>query len=123
MPFQPAIDEPSNAWPDLELVRRELLGRHGDVLLLAAGIGEAEVDELDLLVLDHLEDVGGGCHASLLVGTARHGLRCIAKRAREMSENYAITRGTKASAGSNVPVATVSRRFRTILAQSYRSQP
>ena len=58
MPFQPAIDEPSNAWPRLELVVVERLGRHRDVLLLAAGVGEAEVDELDLLVLDHLEHVG-----------------------------------------------------------------
>ena len=37
--------------------------RHGDVLLLAAGVGEAEVDELDFVVLDHLHDVFGGCHS------------------------------------------------------------
>ena len=59
MPFQPAIDEPSNAWPDSNLSVAELLGRHGDVLFLAAGIGEAKVDELDLLVLDHFQYVGG----------------------------------------------------------------
>ena len=58
MPFQPAIDEPSNAWPSVELVLGELLGRHGDVLLLAARVGEAEVDELHLLVLDHFQYVG-----------------------------------------------------------------
>jgi hypothetical protein len=48
MPFQPAIEEPSKAWPDsnLSLVH---------VLLLAAGVGKAEVDELDLLVLGHLQ--------------------------------------------------------------------
>ena len=58
MPFQPAIDEPSNAWPDSNLSAPNCLRGHGDVLLLAAGIGEAEVDELDLLVLEHLENVG-----------------------------------------------------------------
>ena len=59
MPFQPAIDEPSNAWPESNLSWSNMLGRHGDVLLLAAGVGEAKVDELDLLVLDQLEHVGG----------------------------------------------------------------
>jgi hypothetical protein len=29
-----------------------MLGRHGDVLFLAAGVGEAEVDELDFVVLE-----------------------------------------------------------------------
>jgi hypothetical protein len=53
--------------PRVELVLGELLRGHGDVLLLAAGVGEAEVDELDLLVLDHLEHVGGCCHAGLLL--------------------------------------------------------
>ena len=48
---------------ELELVVVELLGRHGDVLLLAARVGEAEVDELDLLVLDHFQHVGCGGHA------------------------------------------------------------
>jgi hypothetical protein len=47
MPFQPAIDD-------------------RDVLLLAAGVGEAQVDELDLLVLERLEHVGGGSHGNLL---------------------------------------------------------
>jgi hypothetical protein len=46
----------------LELVLREDLGRRRDVLLLATGIGEAKVDELDLLFLDELEHVGSGGH-------------------------------------------------------------
>ncbi|MNC88925.1 hypothetical protein D3C83_47990 [compost metagenome] len=41
----------------LELVLGEVLDRHLDVLFLAAGVGEAEVDELDFLVLRHLQDV------------------------------------------------------------------
>ena len=45
---------------ELELLLVEVLHRHGDVLLLAAGIGEAEVDELDFLVLDELQYVIGG---------------------------------------------------------------
>ena len=57
MPFQPAIDEPSNAWPSVELVLAERLRRHRDVLLLALGIGKAQVDELDLVFLDCLEHV------------------------------------------------------------------
>ena len=44
---------------ELELVLGEVLDRDGDVLLLAARIGEAEVDELHLLVLDKLQHVIG----------------------------------------------------------------
>jgi hypothetical protein len=37
------------------------------VLLFATGIGEAEVDELDLVFLDELEYIGDGlCHQFLL---------------------------------------------------------
>ena len=39
----------------LEFVHGEYLGGHGDMLFLAFGIGEAQVDELDLLLLDHLQ--------------------------------------------------------------------
>src|SRR4026207_1601545 len=72
MPFQPAIEEPSKAWPALdlassrggergavegmaraELVFVEMGDGHGHVLLLAAGVGEAEVDELDFVFLHH----------------------------------------------------------------------
>ena len=57
MPFQPAIDEPSKAWPDSNLSFVEVRHGHRHVLLLAAGVGEAEVDELDLVVLHHLHHV------------------------------------------------------------------
>jgi hypothetical protein len=68
MPFQPAMEEPSNAWPRAELVFVEVGDRHGHVLFLAAGVGEAEVDELDFVVLHHLHHVcdGLGCHQFLL---------------------------------------------------------
>jgi hypothetical protein len=33
------------------------------VLLLALGVGEAEVDELDFLLLDQLQHIGSGRHA------------------------------------------------------------
>ena len=45
----------------LELVVAERLHGHGDVLLLSLRIGEAQVDEFDLVFLDCLEDVGY-CH-------------------------------------------------------------
>ena len=49
-----------------ELVFVESGHRHADVLLLAAGVGEAEVDELDFVLLHHLHHVGNGlCHADL----------------------------------------------------------
>jgi len=57
IPFQPAIDEPSNAWPCSNFSMVKLPGGHLDVLLLALGVGEAKVDELDLLLLDHLENI------------------------------------------------------------------
>jgi hypothetical protein len=34
--------------------------RHADVLFLAAGVGEAEVNETDFLFFDHLDYVLGG---------------------------------------------------------------
>ena len=60
MPFQPAIDEPSKAWPPVNLssLKAEIGTR--DVLLLAAGVGEAEVDELDFALLHHVHHVGDG---------------------------------------------------------------
>ena len=76
MPFQPAIDEPSKAWPDAELVFVEVRDGHGDVLLLAAGVGEAEVDELDFVFLHHLHHVGNGlCHQGSPSGFAMGGIR------------------------------------------------
>jgi hypothetical protein len=44
----------------LELLLVEMPHRHADVLLLAAGIREPEVDELHLLVLDELQYIIGG---------------------------------------------------------------
>jgi hypothetical protein len=55
--------------PAFELVHLERLRRHGDVLLLAAGIGKAQVNELDLLLFDHLHDVSGShCHLGISSG-------------------------------------------------------
>jgi hypothetical protein len=51
----------------LELVFAERLHRHGDVLLLAFGIGEAKVHEAHFVFLDGLEDVGD-CHCFSPVG-------------------------------------------------------
>jgi hypothetical protein len=38
MPFQPAIEEPSNILPSVKKSRHPRLGRDGDVLLLALGV-------------------------------------------------------------------------------------
>ena len=47
----------------VELVLVEGRQRHRDVLLLAAGVGKPEVNELDLVVLHHLHHVGNSlCH-------------------------------------------------------------
>ena len=66
MPFQPAIDEPSNACPSVNLLSSECLGGNRHVLLLAPRVREAEVDELDFVVLDHFHDVSAACHSFLL---------------------------------------------------------
>jgi len=34
------------------------VGGHGDVLFLAPGVGEAKIDELDVVVLDEFLDLG-----------------------------------------------------------------
>ena len=64
--------------PVVELVLRELLGRHLDVLFLAPGIRKAKVDEFDVLFLDRLDYISGyGGHAFLLWGQwMRAELRC-----------------------------------------------
>ena len=57
MPFQPAIDEPSNILPSSKNASSTTCaGRH--VVLFAARVGEAQVDEFDLLFLHELESVG-----------------------------------------------------------------
>jgi hypothetical protein len=73
----PACDRrPVERVPAFELVIGELLAGHRNVLFLAAGIGEAEVDELDVLLLEHLEDVGGAGHAGLLGDGRRSTMHC-----------------------------------------------
>ena len=54
--FQPAIDEPSNIVPLVEEILVDHRQVEGDVLPLAARIGEAQIDVFDLLVLDQLQD-------------------------------------------------------------------
>jgi hypothetical protein len=53
--------------PAVELVLRELLRRDLNMLFLAARVGEAKINELDVLVLDRFQYVGGCSHASLLL--------------------------------------------------------
>ena len=48
MPFQPAIEEPSNILPSREQVLVDQPRRDGHVLLLAARVGEPQIGELDL---------------------------------------------------------------------------
>ena len=60
MPFQPAMEEPSNAcMPRLEFVHVEMRHRYADVLLFATGISETEINEFDFVVLDHFQYIGG----------------------------------------------------------------
>ena len=56
MPFQPLIELPSNMLAVLEQRLVDDVGREGHVVLDAAHVGEAQVDELDLVVLDQLFD-------------------------------------------------------------------
>ena len=53
--FQPAIDEPSNIMPSRKDIVVDQGDVEGDVLPLAARVGEAEVDILDVFVLDFLQ--------------------------------------------------------------------
>ncbi len=57
--FQPSIDEPSNIRPSVSSSSPITAGDHGKVLPLALGIGEAQIDPLDLVVLHHLQNVAG----------------------------------------------------------------
>jgi hypothetical protein len=65
MPFHPAIDEPSKAWPEFVFVKSG--NRHGNVLLFATGIGETEVDEFDLVLFYHLHHVWDGPSHQILL--------------------------------------------------------
>ena len=55
--FQPAIEEPSNIWPSAKVSSSIMRDVEGDVLPLAARIGESEVDVFHVVVLDHLHDI------------------------------------------------------------------
>ena len=55
MTFQPAIDEPAV----FQLVFAEDTGHHGQVLPFALGVGESQVDPLDVLFLDLFQNVAG----------------------------------------------------------------
>ena len=57
----------------------------GDVLFLAAGIREAEVDELHFLVFDRFQYVGGRCHANLLMRFDQWGMKCANSSAKEIA--------------------------------------
>jgi hypothetical protein len=53
-----------------ELVFIEMGDGHGHVLLLAAGIGETEINELDFVFFHHSHHVGDGlCHQESPSGT------------------------------------------------------
>ena len=54
MPFQPAMDDPSNILPSSKNDSSTVLRRNGHVLLLAARIGEPQVDELRFLFFDEI---------------------------------------------------------------------
>ena len=62
--FQPAIEEPSNMMPSLKesssMVRDVLRG----MVPLAARVGEAQVDVLDVVFLDQVEDLADVRHSS-----------------------------------------------------------
>ncbi len=59
MPFQPVIDEPSNILPSSNSRRIDGVGGKRDVMLLAEHVGEAQIDELDLVLLDQIENFVG----------------------------------------------------------------
>jgi hypothetical protein len=87
--FQPAIDEPSNMMPSAKVSSSTVRDVERDVLPLAARVGEAEVDVLDVVVLDHLQDVGSrasSCCPSVLecveAGVCRAGSRRARRRRR-----------------------------------------
>ena len=65
--FQPAIEEPSNIWPSAKVSSSIMRDVEGDVLPLAARVGEAEIDVFHVVVLDHFHDFFGG----------RHGMRTL----------------------------------------------
>ena len=57
--------------PILKLVFVEGADRNGHVLFLATGIGKAEIDELDVVFLDHLDYILRACHMQSLLSGCR----------------------------------------------------
>ena len=58
IPFQPAIEEPSNILPISKNSSSILTGRHGYVLFFALGVSESHINPLDVMFLDQVESLG-----------------------------------------------------------------
>ena len=100
-----------------ELVFIEMRNGHGHVLFLAAGIGETEINELDLVFLHHGHHIGDGlCHQESPSGTliaegekrrwvaGRHG-RVVPQGAQECSRKHARDRGWRPASPDRCRVA------------------
>ena len=89
MPFQPAIDEPSNAWPLSNLsITNCLAGTETCCSLPRVSVKRRSTNLTSFSLSILRTSAGLVMRISLLAGA---GLRCIAKRAgSSMSENYAI---------------------------------
>ena len=57
--WKPRIDEPSNIRPSVKTDGAEVLDREGEVLHDPGQVAEADVDELDVVLLDVGEDLVG----------------------------------------------------------------
>ena len=57
--FQPAIDDPSNMMPSVNVSSSTIERSQGDVLPFAARIGKTEIDVFDFVVLDHFRTFFG----------------------------------------------------------------
>jgi hypothetical protein len=85
------------------------------MLLLAARVGKAKINELDVLVLDHFQYVGGCSHGFSLEWAKRLNLlrRSGVYRSASKSRNYAISSGPwhraeQGFAGLDRPVAGIA---------------
>ena len=67
--WKPRIEEPSKPSPSTKASSVSCVRRNGEVLHQSRQVAEAEVDDLDVLVLYELDDLGGGAllHGFLLV--------------------------------------------------------
>jgi hypothetical protein len=109
MPFQPAMDEPSKAWPLAELVFVEMRHRHGDVLLLAAGIGKTEINELDFVVFHHLHHVGDGLCHQILRFSSGAGMQVLCQTVDPLSRGPLRMPSSRAANGSTFIQINISR--------------